>query len=354
MTAERADEAARSVLTLFGGRLFGLPGTHLAATARPGPPPRPWHYWWQAHLLDCLVDARRRGSTVVDARLVRRHLRGIRVRNWGRLRNRYFDDMAWLALAAHRAGRPARGLDRVLTSAITDDWGGGAFWSLDRDFKNTAATGPIALHLARAGRLHEAAGLLDWLDDHLADPDTGLYRDGLRLAAPRPARERVALRLGTAPRLATGSGADLVPHLFTYNQGPVLGVMLRLGRLEDAARHIDAVAAHLTHPGTTLLRTHGDGDGGLFTGILTRYLALAARDVRLPGATRASATDLTTAFADALWRGHETRGWRNQPVTVFPQDTTPAGTVPPGHAVELATQLQAWMALEAAAASQPG
>lgn len=352
MTAERADEAARSVLTLFGGRLLGLPGTHLAATARPGPPPRPWHYWWQAHLLDCLVDARRRGSSAVDVRLVRRHLRAIRLRNWGRLRNRYFDDMAWLALAAHRAGTPARGLDRVLRSAITDDWGGGAFWSLDRDFKNTAATGPIALYLARTGRLEEATRLLDWLDDHLADPGTGLYRDGLRLATARSARERAAMRVGRPTRIPDGSGAALVPHVFTYNQGPVLGVMLRLGRVEQATRHIDAVAAHLTHAGTTLLRTHGDGDGGLFTGILTRYLALAARDVRLPGSSRATATDLTMSFADALWRGHEIRGWRHQPVMVFPQDTTAGGTTRPGHTVELATQLQAWMALEAAAASR--
>ena len=102
-----------------------------------------------------------------------------------------------------------------------------------------------------------------------------------------------------------------------------------------------------------VLRTHGDGDGGLFTGILTRYLALAARDVRLPGSTRATAIDLTTAFAEALWDGRDTRGWRHQPVTIFPQDTTATGTAPPGHTVELAGQLQAWMALEAAAAARP-
>lgn len=175
MTVARADEAARSVLTLFGGRLLGLPGTHLAVTARPGPPPRPWHYWWQAHLLDCLVDAQSRGSGAVDGRLVRRHLRGIRLRNWGRLPNRFFDDMAWLALAAQRAGRRTPSLDRALRTALTADLGGGAFWSRDRDFKNTAATGPIALHLARSGHREDAALLLDWLQRHLADPRTGLF-----------------------------------------------------------------------------------------------------------------------------------------------------------------------------------
>ena len=57
----RADEAAEAVIGHFGHRLFGLPFTHLAAVARPAqhlwPFGQPWHYWWQAHYLDCLVDA---------------------------------------------------------------------------------------------------------------------------------------------------------------------------------------------------------------------------------------------------------------------------------------------------------
>lgn len=328
MTAPRADEAARSVLTLFGTRALGLPGTHLARTSRPGRVHRDWHYWWQAHLLDCMVDAHGRGSPVVSERLIRRHLRGIRVRNWGRLRNGFYDDMAWLALAAHRAGRPARGLERALRGAITDDWGGGAYWSTDRDFKNTAATAPIALYLARTGDRVAAGRLLDWLLAHLADPDTGLLRDGLRRVDGRP---------------------TLVPHVFTYNQGPVLAVMLELGRVDDATRLLGAIGTRLTHPGTAVLRTHGGGDGGLFTGILARYLALAARDPRIPADARAAAAELVVTTAEALWAGREVRGWRHRPVTVFPQDTTPAGAGPVADTVELAAQLQAWLALEAAA-----
>src|SRR6476646_2293765 len=60
----RADEAARSVTRLFGQRLFFLPGTRIAAISRPSGRlknlARPWHYWWQAHYVDCLVDAGRR------------------------------------------------------------------------------------------------------------------------------------------------------------------------------------------------------------------------------------------------------------------------------------------------------
>jgi hypothetical protein len=65
----RANEAARSVTALFGRRLFYLPGTHLGEIQWPAPRwledlkgklLQPWHYWWQAHYVDCLVDAGRR------------------------------------------------------------------------------------------------------------------------------------------------------------------------------------------------------------------------------------------------------------------------------------------------------
>ena len=68
----RANEAARSVTALFGQRLFFLPGTHIGAIVRPSGRMknlfRPWHYWWQAHYLDCLVDAGNRvmGENVVE------------------------------------------------------------------------------------------------------------------------------------------------------------------------------------------------------------------------------------------------------------------------------------------------
>ena len=54
----RAAEAEHTVTSLFGHRLLGLPGTHLARVAFPAPPRGgPWHYWWQAHYLDATIDA---------------------------------------------------------------------------------------------------------------------------------------------------------------------------------------------------------------------------------------------------------------------------------------------------------
>ncbi|MFE5836286.1 glycoside hydrolase family 76 protein [Arthrobacter sp. NPDC056493] len=382
--AERADEAARSVTHLFGRRLFFLPGTHIAATARPsgriGNLRRPWHYWWQAHYLDCLVDAgfrelgrAGRGPEKFDGasrpsagQLASRLVTGIRLRNFLTYVNHYYDDMAWLALStlrlerlAEESRRPSprrqerirKSLTLQFDSASTDDLGGGTFWSTRRDFKNTPATAPVALYYARTGNTAKAQALLDWLDSRLFDPARGLYLDGIRV---RNTGETV-----------------LEDAIYTYNQGPVLGALLELGgtaNLERAATVVRAVAEHLTLPaavtnGTVppeskVLRCDGTGDGGLFTGILTRYLALAANDRRLPADVRTTAAGLVAGTAGALWAGHRLiaggeplarHGRAGEPVFSSDPQRPASDTYPAGAAVELSTQLQAWMALEAAA-----
>lgn len=328
----RADSAARSVLAVFGRRV--LTG-RLGEIVRPGRDRSQWHYWWQAHLVDCLTDAGLRGSSAVRPGAARSVLRGIWLRNHLRYRNHFFDDMAWLALAAHRAGRPVPRLDRALRSALAPE--GGAWWNAGRDFRNAATAGPLALYLARTGERAEAQVLLGWMVSELADPRTGLLRDGIRHEEGREV---------------------LVEHVFTYNQGPALGVMLELGRLDEAASLVHAVGRHLTLPGSAVLRTHGGGDGGLFTGILTRYLALAARDDRLEPETRGLARRLVADTVENLWARRDLRGWRGRGVVLFPQDTSLAGgpdSAPVGEKVELSTQLQAWMALEAdVSVSPPG
>ena len=372
----RADEAARSVTRMFGQRLFFLPGTHIAAIERPSGRlknlVRPWHYWWQAHYVDCLVDTGRRelargarfdgGNRPSAGRLASRLVTGIRLRNFLTVVNNYYDDMAWLALStlrleklaeatrrpgSRRHARIRKSLTLQFDSASTDDLGGGTFWSKKRDFKNTPATAPVALYYARTGNAAKAQALADWLHAKLFDPAQGMYQDGLRI----------------------GSNGEVVLEaaIYTYNQGPVLGALLELGgqpNLDRAAALVDAVAHHLTRPATlasgrtaAVLRCDGTGDGGLFTGVLARYLALAAVDARLPDRTRATAAALVRETAQAFWDGRRPVG-AGEPLarqgaqwvfSVFPE--TPAGrTYPAGAAVELSTQLQAWMVLEAAAA----
>lgn len=376
----RADEAARSVTRLFGQRLFFLPGTHIAAIVRPSRGlknlARPWHYWWQAHYVDCLVDAGRRelgtdgrpgarfdGADRPSAgRLASRLVTGIRLRNFLTVVNSYYDDMAWLALSTlrlehlardsrtkagrRRNARVLQSLTLQFDSASTDDLGGGTFWSKKRDFKNTPATAPVALYYARTGQTGKAQALLEWLDARLFDPDQGLYRDGLRIAP--------------------GGDVVLESAIYTYNQGPVLGALLELGggaNLTRAASLVASVARSLALPAplagrsATVLRCEGTGDGGLFTGILARYLALAALDRRLPAATRTTAAALVNDTAEAFWEGRRLLAAgdplaRNGGRIVFStRPELPArDTYPAGAAVELSTQLQAWMVLEAAAA----
>ena len=405
VAAARAGEAERSIGLLFARPLAALPGTTLARVHAPagrrdpslGGLRGPWHYWWQAHHLDAVVDAGLRRLRTGDlagasatATRADRALATVRLRNRVRWTNDFYDDMAWLALAAGRLGRLHRLLERrrghrqlrsarrtltaELRSALTDDAGGGLFWSTEHDFKNVPASGPAALHLARLGDLDAARRILDWTYARLWSPDTGLVADGIRLR----------------------DGAEvLVPDVWTYNQGTVLGALVTIGdpeSLERAAALVDAVDVHLTTPnplpdasgtdasgtdasstdatgtdpapgGRRVLRTHGAGDGGLFTGILTRYLALAADTDQLDATARATATRLVRDTADALWDGRDasrhprrSNGLRSvrrgaAGATVFsPDPTRPASeALPTDDPLELAPQLQAWTVLEAAA-----
>src|SRR4051812_31791333 len=84
-----------------------VPGTRIGRVRWPRPifvRPWPWHYWWQAHLLDCLVDAQRRAPNPARAIEIAALARTVRLRNFGSWTNDYYDDIAWFGLAVQRAG----------------------------------------------------------------------------------------------------------------------------------------------------------------------------------------------------------------------------------------------------------
>ncbi|MDQ4503009.1 glycoside hydrolase family 76 protein [Sinomonas sp. ASV322] len=375
MTAEwaaRAEAAATAVTGNFGHRLLGIPGTWLGwvelPRARPQLPWSEWHYWWQAQLLDCLVDAAARehatdppaaGAEPPSFTLARRLIRTIRFRNFGSFANMFFDDMAWLALAARRAdelSRHMRGvglgaarsaaeaLGRRLVAGDTPDLGGGMWWNTSRTYKNTAATGPAALFFARRATQADrrrAQALVEWLYEKLFDTSAGLFLDGIDVRRDADGR---------------GATTTLNRDVWTYSQGPVLGALLELGDdepasaqpagapsagappagaqsastpdarrdLARAAELVTAIDRGLARDG--VVRSDGTaGDPALFRGILTRYLALAARDARLPDKTRATAGRLVLATAQNAWAE---AAWRESRV--------------------LSARLAAWMTLEAA------
>ncbi|MBN6035808.1 glycoside hydrolase family 76 protein [Amycolatopsis sp. 195334CR] len=331
--AERAGEAENALRTRHFRRLWGWPSTVLSRSGWPADAGQRvhwhWNYWWQAHVLDCLVDAQVRAPSPERAELVSRYARTIKLRNFGRWTNEYYDDMAWLGIALERARRlvelecsPAvDALVAQLREGWTEDAGGGIWWRKNDQFKNAPANGPAAILHARVGDLTRARELFAWMDSRLVDPVTGLVWDGLRVD--------------------TG---ELVKHIYTYCQGVFLGTCLELSEVEAASRTVLAVAEHCAPGG--VLRAQGGGDGGLFAGILARYLALAA--LRLEGAAAVVARELVLSSAEACYGSTVAApgGPLFSPTWTEPVALPLVGGDP---ARDLSVQVGAWMLLEAAA-----
>lgn len=330
--------AAQSALRARTVRRLGgwVPFTRIGRVAWP-PPGRPlsaeritasWNYWWQAHLVDVLVDGAIHRGDQRCARDAAALIRGIRLRNVGRWTNAYYDDMAWLGLAIERAERhlgstfSRRRALRVLRDRMYDAWapnlGGGIPWRTTDTFFNAPANGPASILLARTDRVRRSIEMTDWIDDNLRLP-SGLIADGVWR------RDDGARELDDA--------------LFTYCQGVVLGgetEAYRHGADEARLHRIDALLTAVIARFTTdgVIRSAGGGDGGLFGGVLARYLAFVASD--LPGddpvatSIRDRAAAIVVASADAAWTnradhdglpvfGHD---WSRQ--AVIPSATGPA------------------------------
>ena len=376
MWATRAAVAERAVCARHLRPLWGLPGTLLGVSGWPAAPVElifgPWNYWWQAHVLDCLVDAYVRSPDSERRSRIERQLNGIRIRAVRSWLNDYYDDMAWLALAVQRAEkhadvrRPAAlpSLSEDIRAGWTDLSGGGVWWrkweKYHDDFKNVPTNGPAAILFARlpdettgvegGSNRKLALAAVEWMEQHLIDPVTGLVYDGLHVDQDDSIR---------------GIGKEI----YTYCQGVFLGACVELAVREQAdgdgrdgavwaaraVRTVEAVAAHLTDADAEAgpaLRGQGGGDGGLFAAILARYLVLAA--VELPGLGAVYepvgqlAADLVFSSAEAAWRNRVAapRG------PLFGPDWTtkavlPGHTGPPER--DLSVQAGGWMLLEMAA-----
>jgi predicted alpha-1,6-mannanase (GH76 family) len=300
--ANRAASAEAAVTARHLKPLWHIPGTQLGVVAWP--PTRrdawfgTWHYWWQAHLLDCLIDAQQRDPQPDRVKPISRQIRAHRLRNNGRWTNSYYDDMAWLALALERAGRLV-GVERnsaldKLTDQFMNAWvpedGGGIPWRKQDQFFNAPANGPAGIFLARNQKLRRAQQMADWIDETLIDPETHLVFDGIK-------------------------GGSMVRAQYTYCQGVVVGLETELAARTKDDRHgprvsrlVNAVKEQMA-PGGVLKGT-GGGDGGLFAGITARYLALVA--TTLPGdapdvvSTRETARQLVLTSAQSAWDYRQT------------------------------------------------
>jgi predicted alpha-1,6-mannanase (GH76 family) len=301
--ADRAASAEAAVAKRHLKRLWGLPGTQLGVVAWPAARKDrnfgTWHYWWQAHLLDNLVDAQLRDPKPERQTMIARQIRGHRLRNNGSWVNDYYDDMAWLALALERAGRLA-GVERPkalkkLSEEFLNAWvpedGGGIPWRKQDQFFNAPANGPAAIFLARYDdRLRRAQQMSDWIDETLIDPETHLVFDGIK-------------------------SGSLVRAQYTYCQGVVIGLDVELAARTKDPEHatrvhrlVKAVRDNMAPDG--VIKGAGGGDGGLFNGILARYLALVATTLPQTSPEDAEARDIARSLVlksgQAAWDNRQT------------------------------------------------
>lgn len=334
--AESAD-AAQGVLV--GQFWDGRRGLYRVAAGRRFLPHPQWHYWWQAHALDAAVDAVGRTGDAGARDRVRAHVDGVVRRNGGRIPNDYYDDMAWMALALLRAdevaGVDTSGLVAELWADIQQGWDerhGGVVWRRNDTYTNTPANAPSAILAARLHRRHGTAADLDWArriadwqQSTLVDPDSGMVWDGIHPETdPGPSRE-----------------------LYTYNQGTVIGTEVELwrttgddGHRDRAERTATAALARFTDPASGLLPAEGAGDGGLFKGILARYLGELVRAV---GTEREQVGAVLTALRR---NGEAVAAAAGQPVGADWRQ-------PAASERSLSTHLSAVLLLEALAAADP-
>ncbi|MBF6300739.1 fructose-bisphosphate aldolase [Nocardia amamiensis] len=345
---KRADLAEQAIVQRHVRTLWGQPQMRLGTLVWPASLPDQsfvrWCYWWQAHLLDCAVDAANRARTPERIDRVVALARGIRTRNLTGWTNRYYDDMSWLVLALERADRllGVRFGDAVgeLRADLIGGWNpavGAVPWRSGDDYYNTPAIGPTGIAMARLGELSRAGQLADFLYTRLRDTDSGLILDGVHEPGGRVERT-----------------------IHTYCQGVAIGLETELAVRTGESVHrrrvtalIAAAEDGLTDAGV-IAAASGD-DSGLFMGILARYLAEAALSL---GDT--TAANIVHASAWAAWKHRaEVDGlplfgvdW-TRPVTVpehlgtSPQFTHSSAASSANLSRDLSVQLSGWMLLEA-------
>ena len=300
-----------------------------------------FHYWWNAHALDVLVDAYlRTGSSTYQSRIDRL------VDNWvssngGSLTNDYYDDMEWFTLALFRLYEATD--DNKYLAMSTDLWddiktgkndnqGGGIAWRKSQlDYKNTPANAPAIIYACRRHQrfghtweLDLATTLYDWLKSTLVTAD-GRVRDGIN-------------------RQGNGQIDD---WQFTYNYGIFTGAALELYQstgaasyLADAIRSADYAVQRAGLLDNGVFKDEGGGDGALFKGILVRYLALLTQEPAVSESKRNDYRAVLEAQAQSIHRNAYNRAER----TIGNSWTTLAEA-----SVDLSAQLSGMMMLEVAA-----
>lgn len=302
-----------------------------------------FHYWPNAHVLDVLTDGFLRTKNAGYSQRMKSLLAGIKDKNGGVYPNNFYDDMEWLALSSLRAYDATK--DQAYLDVATLLWtdvktglngsqGGGIAWKKDQlDYKNTPANAPAIILACRFYKLQNKAEdlalaktLYTWLKTTLVDPNNGLVWDGIN---------------------RQGNGTVDKDWVFTYNQGVFAGAGLELyqitnenGYLADALRTANTSINNASIAPSGLLRSEGQGDGGLFKGILIRYFTLLSKEPALSENDRKNLKNFIKFNAETLY----TSGIAKPSLMIGPDwKSKPSGTT------DLTTQLSGLMLIEAMA-----
>ncbi|HEY3372995.1 MAG TPA: glycoside hydrolase family 76 protein [Prolixibacteraceae bacterium] len=299
-----------------------------------------FNYWPQAHALDVMVDAYIRSNDLLYKTTITQWYEGVKRKNGNTFYNVYYDDMEWIALAMLRSYNVTQD-ERFKTSSIEvwkdiqTGWntnaGGGISWKKDQPYsKNACSNGPaciLAAHLFQqfgdAKDKEWALKIYGWEKEYLFNPANGAVYDN------------IDSRTGTIQK----------SWPFTYNQGTFLGSAVELYKitgeksyLNDAIKAADFTLNTLVDG--SILKSEGNGDGGLFKGVFIRYFTQLIQLPELDAAVKKRYLAFFKYNAETLWRV----GTNKQIVTFGTYWKTK-----PGSTTELTTQTSGAMLIEAAA-----
>jgi predicted alpha-1,6-mannanase (GH76 family) len=295
-----------------------------------------FNYWWNAHGVDAFLDGYQRTRSSVYLTRTKNLVRGIKIKNGNTYNNTFIDDMEWLAISSLRAYDLTK--DTEYLNVANELWGrikngfhGNSFqWNTScPNCRNTCANTPAVIFAARlyrsrgnAADLKIAKDVFAWVKSVLVDPATGAVWDAYNAGTGSVGKSR-----------------------YSYNQGTYIGAALELYKItgdltymNDAIKTADYAISNSING--VLYPNAGGGDGGLFNGILVRYLALLAREGNIPQSKKDQYINIIKSSAQTL---------KNQGINTSNMTVSPKWGVPPGNSTDYSSQLSGVMLIEAAA-----
>jgi len=300
-----------------------------------------FNYWPQAHVLNILEDGYLRTQNSLYTLRMKALINGIKIENGGAYPNEFYDDMGWLANASLRAYtitsdtaylNVAKILYTEIQGASNNTAGGGIAWQRTQlYYKNTPSTGNAIILAAKlyelqgnASDLAFAKALYTWEKTTLVSSG-GVVYDGIN--------QNQDLQVSKA--------------VYTYNQGLFIGAAVELYNatqdptyIQDAILTANNEIADPDLESNGILKSEGQGDGGLFKSVAVRYMVSLVELANLDATDKAKYTTFLQTNAESLY----TKGIARPSLLASPDWTQIVSG-----STDLTTQLSGVTMIEAAA-----